>query len=52
MDADDAELALIELIIRCCASDAQTPEQVLLAELEAMRLKDLRKRAREAGISA
>ena len=50
MDADEPEEAVIELILKRGASD--TADKSLLSELEGMRLKDLRTKARESGVSA
>jgi hypothetical protein len=56
LDADDSKAAVIALIID--ASEAadrdvkQCPQKELLLELQGLRLKELRKRARDAGVDA
>eukprot|EP01046_Picozoa_sp_COSAG06_P014490 COSAG06_NODE_900_length_11658_cov_9.850852_4_plen_1819_part_00 len=54
MDADDAEQALIEFLVARHVADAelQAGEASLLSELQALGLKALRKRAKDAGATA
>eukprot|EP01046_Picozoa_sp_COSAG06_P021451 COSAG06_NODE_1614_length_8932_cov_4.428507_1_plen_1634_part_10 len=57
MDADEPKDAVIELILAIDGPSSQVPdaaavEQRLLTELQGMRLRDLRKRAKEVGVGS
>ena len=49
-DADDIKAAVIQLIVEAQASSCSTVDELLRAELSGLKLKALKRRARDAGV--
>ena len=49
-DADDIKAAVIQLIVEAQASSGSTVDELLRAELSGLKLKALKRRARDAGV--